>query len=512
MPDENQQPLIGGAGGPVLPSQGETVVPISEPVEPHQEIYPGPSESVLPPSEPASPSLGGPPEPMGPTGSATIFHLEEKSKLGQLKKWLPILLVLVLLFLGILVVFKLITSRFQKPKEVTLTYWGLWEPETVMKSVLDDWEKAHPNIKISYSQQSPKEYRERLQSALARGAGPDLFRFHITWVPMFKNELDPLPAEIMSASQFENTFYPVASNNLRVGTSFLGLPLEIDTLALFYNQKIFQAAGKTPPVLWDELRKLALELTTRDDTGKIQTAGVALGTTSNVDHWPDILGLMMLQNGVDLTKPTGTLAEDALTYFTIFNKVDQVWDETLPNSTFAFATGKVAMYLGFSWDIFEIKRINPSLDFRVAPAPQLPGGNITWASFWAEGVNKKSEHKKEAWEFLQFLSSKETMQKLYQAQSQIRLFGEPYSKTEMAGLISSNPLVAPFVNQAAKAKTWYLSSRTFDNGLNDRMIKYFEDAVNGVNSGKEAAEALKTTIQGVSQLLSQYELGSSIVR
>jgi ABC-type glycerol-3-phosphate transport system substrate-binding protein len=129
-----------------------------------------------------------------------------------------------------------------------------------------------------------------------------------------------------------------------------------------------------------------------------------------------------------------------------------------------------------------------------------------------EGVAKKSPQKKEAWEFLQFLSSPQTMQKLYQAQSQVRLFGEPYSRVEMANLLTNNALVAPFINQAPKAKTWYLCSLTYDNGLNDRMIKYFEDAVNVVNSGGQAKEALATAEQGVSQLLSQYGLGSYTVK
>jgi len=379
-----------------------------------------------------------------------------------------------------------------------------------MQSLITEWESKNPNVKINYSQQSPQEYRERLQSALARNEGPDLFRFHITWLPMLKNELEAVPVEIMSANEFENNFYPVVKENLRSGSSFLGLPLQVDTLALFYNQQIFQAAGKTPPTTWDELRQTALDLTVRDENGRIQTAGVALGTTSNIEHWSDILGLMMLQNGVNLSQPSSNLAEDALVFYTIFNNTDRIWDETLPNSTLAFAGGKVAMYFGFSWDVFEIKNINPDLSFQVAPVPQLPGTDIAWASFWVEGVAKRSQHSKEAWQFLQFLSSQESLQELYQAQSQLRLFGELYPYPAMANLLTGNSLVAPFINQAAKAKTWYLCSRTFDNGLNDRMIKYFEDAVNAVNNQGSASEVLKTTSQGVAQLLSQYDLGSAV--
>jgi len=490
--------------------------PINQSIEKEPPTTTTPSETFSPPPSFETPQLTPSQEDfsgvkVSPEEKPT-FSLETQPRSSGFKKFFLVFLVLLILGLGGFAIYKYVLPKFQKPKEITLQYWGLWEPESIMQGIISDWQKDHPNIKIVYTQQSPNEYRERLQSALARNQGPDIFRFHITWVPSLKNELEPVPADVMGAAEFEKNYYPVAKENLRSGSTILGLPLEVDTLVLFYNKQIFQAAGKTPPTSWDQLRQLALDLTTRDDSGRIQTAGVALGTTVNVEHWSDILGLMMLQNGVDLTKPSGSSAEDALTYFTIFNTTDHVWDETLPSSTMAFATGKVAMYFGYSWDVFEIKNLNPNLDFGVAPVPQLPGTNLAWASFWVEGVAQKSQQKTAAWQFLKFLSSSQNMQKLYQAESQVRLFGEPYSRIDMANLITSNALVAPFVNQASQAKTWYLCSRTFDNGLNDRMIKYFEDTVNAVNGGKSSKEALSTTSEGVAQLLSQYGLGSYIVK
>lgn len=427
-----------------------------------------------------------------------------------------------LIFLGVILVLGKIAVNFFSPKlkkqnEIVLNYWGLWEPEEAMRGVIMEWEKNNPNIKINYSFQSPVEYRERLQSALARGEGPDIFRFHLTWLPMFKNELEPVPSTVMSAFQFEKTFYPVINENLRYGTNYLGIPLMIDTLLLYYNEEIFQAAGKSPPTTWDELRRVANELTIKDENGRIQTAGVALGVTSNVDHWSDILGLMMLQNKVDLTNPGECsfqageeicLGADALTFFTIFSNVDGVWDETLPSSTQAFASGRLAMYFAPSWRIFEIKQMNPNLNFKVTSVPQLPGSNVSWATFWIEGVAKRSKYKKEAWEFLNFLGSPETLEKLYSSQSNLRLFGEVYPRIEMAEKLKTNPWIEPILKQISNAKTWYLCSRTFDNGINDRIIKYFEDAVNAVNQGKNAKEALQTVNQGVAQILSQYEVTS----
>jgi hypothetical protein len=44
------------------------------------------------------------------------------------------------------------------------------------------------------------------------------------------------------------------------------------------------------------------------------------------------------------------------------------------------------------------------------------------------------------------------------------------------------------------------------------MIKYFEDAVNAVNTGQAPTKALSATVQGVAQVLSQYGLGSYTVQ
>ena len=116
------------------------------------------------------------------------------------------------------------------------------------------------------------------------------------------------------------------------------------------------------------------DLTIKDDQGVVTQSGVALGRTENVDHWPEILALMMLQNGVDLSSPIGKPAEDAL-FFTVFSTVDGVWDATLPPSTQAFAAGKLAMYIAPSWCAFEIQLQNPNLKFKTVPLPQLPKDN-----------------------------------------------------------------------------------------------------------------------------------------
>ena len=413
--------------------------------------------------------------------------------------------IIILIGLGIFL-FKI----FRKPKlsqEVNLTYWGLWEEEEVFTPIIESFQKEHPNIKITYQKHSPQDYRGRLTAAVEKGEGPDIFRFHNTWLPVLRNYLAPVPKKIMSTSQFEETFYPVASEDLKFQDKYYGLPLEIDGLALFYNEEILNAAGFSPPVSWEDFQNQALALTVKDEAGRIVTSGAALGTANNIEHFSDILGLIMLQNGVDFKNFSSSEAIEALTFYRMFAEPPQnTWDEALDNSILAFAAGETAMIFAPSWEVFVIKAMNPDLVFKTAPVPQLPGVNITWASYWVEGVSSQSQYQNEAWEFLKYLTSRETMTAFYTEAAKIRLFGEPYSRMDLASTLLNEPYVGAFISQAQNAKSFYMCSRTFDNGINDKIIQYFEDAVNSLSLGTSPQSALETAIQGVQQVLTSYGL------
>lgn len=433
------------------------------------------------------------------------------------KKSFPKILIYIGAGIAALILIVLLVRIFSKgaTSSSTITWWGLWENSGVVTPLISAYESAHPGVKINYIAQSQQDYRERLTSALAQGNGPDIFAFHNSWVPMFVNDLDTLPASVMNPADYAKNFYPIASSDLTSGSGIVGIPLEYDALALFINTDIFDKAGKTPPTTWDDLRTTARELTVKDDQGTITQAGVALGRTENVDHWPEILALLMLQNGVDLSNPTGPAAEGALTYFTLFSTTDNVWDATLPSSTQMFAAGKLAMYFGPSWRAFDIEAQNPNLKFKTVPVPQLPKNtpkepDITYADFWAQGVNTRGSNKAAAWDFLKFLSTQDSLTKLYTAESVTRNFGEPYPRPDMANLLTGHPILGSIVSQAPGAESWYLYSRTFDGptGINSQMVNYFGDAINAMVSGNNvsATQTLQTAAAGVKQVLSQYRL------
>jgi multiple sugar transport system substrate-binding protein len=501
-PVEPQKPIQVAMPTPPLPPKPEPPKLPPTPTNPLENLPKSPLPNMTLPPAPASP-----PPPSSPPA---------EMKRSPFRFLIPVLGIVLVGLIAAFAVSRLLGSRDagDQPDSgtagsgATITYWGLWEPPAIMEEVISQFEAANPGITVEYQQQSIQDYRERLQNALNDDSGPDVFRFHVTWRPLLSDVLEAVPASVLTETDFENQQYQVVKDWLRSGNDYVGIPLMYEGLGLYYNRQVFEAAGKTPPKTWEELRRTALELTVKNKEGVIQRSGVALGTTSNVDNWSDILGVMLLQNGANPANPTNQLGQDALTFYTLFNTADKVWDDSMPTSTIAFATEKTAMMIAPSWRAHEVRAMNPNLSFAVAELPQLPDTQVGWASIWADGVAAKSNRatKEASWKFLSYLNQKETLRSWYALASKQRLFGEIFARKDMADQLSTDPFVGAYIKQAPYAESWYLSSRTFDNGPNDKIIKYYEDAVNAVLRGESADQALSTTQEGVSQIINQYRL------
>lgn len=397
-------------------------------------------------------------------------------------------------------------------KNVNLTYWGVFEDTAPLEAAAAEFHQQNPNISVTIQKQDPKglgQYAERLKTRILNGTGPDVLRFHESWTSELYPFLLPLPQEVVSESELEKKYFPTIPATLKVNGAYYGIPIHFDSLALFINTDLFKSAGiSTYPTTWDDLVNVARQLTVKDENGKITQSGAALGTYDNISHASDIISLLMVQNGADLTNlngPAAKSASDALDFYTSFAKGDtKVWDDSLDNSKTAFEEGKVAMYIGFSWDIFELKAANPNLQFVIVPVPHLQTRNSTIASYWVEGVSAKTKHPKQAFSFLQFLTSKGTMEKLYAAESKTRSFGELYPRSDMTSLLKDNSLIYPFVSQGKDAVSSIFASDTYDAGVVDSLNKYMEDAVNSIlNNNTSAASAVETLAAGVAQKLQQ---------
>lgn len=445
---------------------------------------------------------------------------QDKVEGDNRKKIIIAILGLVVLMVVVITFFFIVLPRFfpREPSEVTLVYWGAWEDVGPFNEVSQEFTREHHNIKIKYEKQDIKglgKYIDRLQARIDNGTGPDIFRFHNSWVKQVKHLLLPFPARTVDSIGLDDKFYDVVKKDLKVDGAYFGVPIHFDTLALFVNTQLFKAAGiGTYPTTWEDLASIARTLTVKDVSGKIKTAGVALGTYDNIAHAPDIISLLLIQNGAGLLNLNGEAKQsaiDALEFYTSFASSDsKVWDETLDNSKLAFAKGNLALYFGYSWDILEIKAMNPALEFVVVSSPHLPDRQYTIASYWAEGVSARSRNSPAAFEFLEFLAKRQTLEKLYTSQAKLRLFGALYPRKDMASLLFSNKLIYPFVEQGQLARSTIFASDTYDDAMVDALNTYLGNAIRSIlKDGTSAESAVETLSSGVSDVLLRYEQQNS---
>ncbi len=418
---------------------------------------------------------------------------------------------MVIFFVIVLIIFlKLILGGggIKSSKPINLVYWGLWEEKEVFEPLIAQYQAKNKNVTIEYQKMSEQDYLQKLISRSKSGQGPDIFRFHNTWVPQLQEVITALPSTIMSNKDFEATFYPVHQSDLKVGNNFYGLPLSIDGLVLICNEDLFKRAGITSmPTNWDEVIDAAAKLSVKDQSGNLVTGGIAIGLTSNIEHFSDIFGLILLQNGANLQQLNQETAAGALESYRKFaeNPENNFWDESMPNSITAFIQEKVAMVIAPSWQVLSIKATNPDIKIKVVGTPVVPGGKpVALASYWVEGVSKYSKNQIEAWKFVKYLTEKENLTKLYENESKVRLFGEPYSRVDLASTLVQNEYIGPVIEEAKYFVSLPLNSRTFDNGLNDEIIRYIENAINATVQGGSYSEALNTASAGVTQILSRF--------
>ena len=385
-------------------------------------------------------------------------------------------------------------------REITLEYWGLWEPQGVMQPVLEKYKNdIRDYVSVAYQMRDPRQHFETVRARLTTDNPPDVVRVHATWVPFLTEYLEPMPSEVMTVADFQQRFYPVHSEDLIINGRIYGMPLGIDTIALIYNADHLAAEGYTEPVRnWDNFLEFARPFIKKNNRGELIQGAVSLGYAENSNHFSDVLGLMFAQSGVQFmdkdgkvtfhttTSPDGrNLGVEALRYFVKFSTDIQSYNPGWEGgSTQAFIEGKVSMIFAPSYRLIDIYNANPLFTVGVSKVPQLTGqGEVNWATYWVEVVPKNGQHTLEAWRLLEGMTRESMLSEFYRQAANVRGFGELYPRPDMASALSSDPRLSVFVEQAATAVSWYFADATYDNLLNDKIIEGLSGAVNAARRG-----------------------------
>ena len=388
--------------------------------------------------------------------------------------------------------------------------WGTLDASAftvVIRQLSDDESRLK---QVTYVQKNQETYEQELVDALASGKGPDLFLMRQDYAEKDGEKATLIPYASFSREQFQNSFVEAANPYLSP-EGVRAVPLAIDPMVLYWNRDLLAASGfSKPPVYWDELFNIANTVTKRDDSNSIQKSAIAFGEYQNVDHAKDILGMLILQAGGTITRrdDAGKLgaslmarageaqqpAQDALSFYTEFanpSKTDYSWNRSLPFSRRMFASGDLALYVGYASEEPLIRKINPNLNFAIAPMPQprTAARSVGGARVYAFAVPKSSQNQSGALTVAYLLAAQNPSKLLSLA------LGIPSARRDVLSAVQSGSEEL-FRRQALIAASWSDPDPEKTEGI-------FRDMIESVTSGSaKLSEATQRADQAIGQLLS----------
>ncbi|MFA7685860.1 MAG: extracellular solute-binding protein [Candidatus Gracilibacteria bacterium] len=386
----------------------------------------------------------------------------------------------------------------QKFSNVKLTYYKPFDDSDTIEPLIAEYVATHPGLEINYKKFADfDEYQKVVLSEMAEGKGPDIFSMPNWWYASNLGKIAPLPADLGSVDDFAAVFADVANKDLiRVDAEgaeqVYALPLTIDSLALYYNKDHFEdripERGK-PSKTWEGIKEdVALLNKAGAGTYDFDVAGIAMGRWDNISRAVDILYLLFLQYGANFYNDTMSEAtfaarhEGVLTYPGLealnlyISFADPVqkhysWAESSADPASAekeidaFARGDVSMMIGYAYSYNDIvNRINvlkaksePTINkdsIRITEIPQIydpetsKEKRITYANYFAETVSRNCENSEVAWDFLIFLTSKESLDKYFEDTN------KPTSRRDMIKDQSKDPIYGVFARQIGYAESF----------------------------------------------------------
>lgn len=365
---------------------------------------------------------------------------------------------LILVFAGILP-----GRKTGTPEKAALEFWSIQDDEEAWRDVIAEFQKQFPYLTVSYRRFDENSYEDLLINRLAEGKGPDIFILKNSWVAKHQDKIFPLPQEILrfSALDFQKIFVEAAYDDLvSVKNEILGLPLFIDTPALFYNKDIFNSSGLSqPPKTWEETIAASRRLTKKTQLGEISKPGLAFGTIANTEHFFEIINSLILQRGeAVIGKKTkeiglGPKAAEAFDFYQSFSdpaSSNFSWNARFPQSLDDFAQENSSMAFGFASDLKRLRAKNPHLAFGVSSFPQPEDARLkaVYADYFFPTVSKSSKNIEAAWQFVYFITSRN------QAQKYLEKTGRPAARRDLVAGAPLIPELDAFWKQSLIAKSW----------------------------------------------------------
>lgn len=350
---------------------------------------------------------------------------------------------------------------------VTVKFWAMGQEGEQVQALLAEFERRHPDIRVRVQQIPWSAAHEKLLTAYAGDALPDVFQLGNTWIAEFValRAIEPLDARLRGwPPAARNDYFPGALAASRLDGQTWALPWYVDTRLLFYRQDLLAAVGfNEAPTTWEDWLQAMARLKTLDDAERY-----AIFLPINEWQLPVILAL---QRGATLLRERNQYGDfehphfrEALVfYLSLFEQglAAPVGHTQVANLYQEFANGAFAAYISGPWNIGELQRRLPATlqsAWKTAPLPDFapPTGasgqaapvGVSLAGGASLALSRASPHQDAAWKLLEYLAEPEQQARFYQ------LTGDLPARTSAwrAPALAENPHAQAFWRQLQRAQ------------------------------------------------------------
>lgn len=327
----------------------------------------------------------------------------------------------------------------------TIRFWGLGREGEVVRSLVPDFERRHPELRLLVQQIPWTSAHEKLLTAFVGKSTPDLAQLGNTWIPEFAEigALEKLDGRVArSVSLAARDYFPGVWKTNISREGLYGIPWYVDTRVLFYRPDLLARAGfREAPKTWKQWREAMEKI--RPLQG---TYGYPILLPTN--EWEQVV-LFGVGRGATLLSPDSThgafskpefaaaaefyvgLFHDRLAPLVSFSSFGNVYQE--------FARGTIAMWLTGPWNLGEFRGRLPAGQrdlWMTAPLPgpdasRWPGESFAGGSSLA--IFEGSKLKEEAWKVIEYLEEPEVQARFYSLSGDLPARIEAWDVSSLSG-------------------------------------------------------------------------------
>ena len=311
------------------------------------------------------------------------------------------------------------------PAMAETTTVKIWSHQNVawdesFQGLIDDFMAANPDINVEFTTFPYDDYEAKIQTSLMGGeVGADVYVVWGGWMlDLIENDvLCEAPADFIESLK-DDAYAPVLGSLEKDG-KYYGAPLELNVEygGMVVNKKLFEESGYEYPTTWEDVLKIAREVSVSDgDTMTMR--GLEFNSFDSLTfNWL----AMILQKGGSYVKEDGTLdftSPEAVESFA--EMVSWVKDDHITNleglltpagleGVDFFGLGEVYMYTRGSWVLSTLDTtygMEQGVDYEyIAMPPFVEGADQKWVAEtgWSICVPKNTTVPDAAWKLVEFL-------------------------------------------------------------------------------------------------------------